>query len=206
MTRLKLTLLSAPVAALLVACGGTTTAENSSSPTAEISPSPAASAAPTSIDPCQLVTAEEASAMAGVTFGAGKPSASGSGNGQVCTYGGQTATVFMVVVTVAPDAQTAQADWAEEQARAQAQLQQEVSQLSGPGLSVNVNEVSVKGSDKAAVGTMNASFSGVTLNGTAIYALKGAIFFSFSDLALGHPAATAEAMQNQAATVIGRLP
>ena len=50
------------------------------------------------------------------------------------------------------------------------------------------------------------TISGATINISAIYVLKGTVFFGFSDLLLGRPAPTSDAMQAQAQTVLGRLP
>jgi hypothetical protein len=161
------------------------------------------SAVPTSLDPCALVTADEASTLAGTTFGAGTESTT-SGGAKICTYGSATTAVVNVLVAQAADAATAQADWAQEQAEAQAQLQQSVP--AGVSLSFSLDDTSVTGADKAAVGTASASISGVGVAISAIYVLKGAVFFTFSDLAVGHAAAAATALEAQAGTTIGRLP
>ena len=98
-------------ALLLAACSSPATTASSppASPAASQASSPAApasaagsaaatqSAAPTSLDPCQLVTSSEASALAGTTFGPGQEEASGQG-GKRCVYGSQTTNVFMVEV------------------------------------------------------------------------------------------------------------
>ena len=75
-------------------------------------------AAATSLDPCQLVTSPEASALAGTTFGPGKEETSGQ-NGKRCVYGSRTMNVFTVEVGQDPGASAAQADWSTERARAQ---------------------------------------------------------------------------------------
>src|SRR5262249_2277213 len=68
-----------------------------SSPVAEASGGP--TAVPTSIDPCQLITKEEAGQLAGTTFGAGEESET-SGHAKLCVYGGQTKNVFTVTVAI----------------------------------------------------------------------------------------------------------
>ena len=65
------------------------------------------------------MTSAEASSIAGVTFAAGKEDTT-SGGAKTCGYGAKTPNVFMVIVAQAPDAATAQADWTQEQAKAQA--------------------------------------------------------------------------------------
>src|SRR5690242_18375456 len=97
------------VAALLVAaCGSTSSASESASPSSAASSSPSGS--PVALDPCVLVTASEASTLAGVTFASGTEGTT-EGGSKTCAYGAKTANVFTVLVAQAPDAATAQADW-----------------------------------------------------------------------------------------------
>jgi hypothetical protein len=194
---------TALAALLLVACGSSTS--GSSSPAPSTSPTSATpSGSPVALDPCQLVTSAEASSIAGVTFAAGKENTT-SGGAKTCAYGAQTANVFMVTVVQAPDAATAQADWTQEQAKAEAAIKQGLP----PGASVNLNVTNVttlSGADKAAIATFNTTISGETVGITAIYLLKGATFVTFSDLVIGKAAPTADAMETQAQTTLGRVP
>jgi ABC-type Fe3+-hydroxamate transport system substrate-binding protein len=153
-----------------------------------------ATAVPTAVDPCQLIPTAEASQLAGVTFGAGVESTT-EGNGRICTYGGQTLNVFEVIVGQAPDVATAQAG--------KAQAQADIAKLAGSG--VQFTEVPNL-ADGAAYATGSFNVSGQTLNGSAIYALKGTIFFGFSDLALGHPTPDAAALQAEVQALLSRLP
>ncbi len=184
---------------------------SSNSPTANTSPAPTAAASPSATasptgttDPCQLVTAAEASSLAGASYGAGLKQAN-TGGSNTCIYGFQTLNVFMVTVAIASDAGTAQAEWAQEETQAQAQM---LKGASVPGVTVNIStsDFSLTGADRAAVGTGTASLGGHTIAGAAVYALKGPIFFTFSDLTVDHPAPTSTAMQGQAQTVVTRLP
>lgn len=205
MLRSRRTVFVAAAAFLLVACGG--------SPTATASPTPSApstagalqqSPTPVSLDPCQLVTSSEASSLAGASFGPGQEGTT-EGGAKTCVYGAQTRNVFSVLVTQASDAATAQADWAQEQAKAQAAVKQGVP----PGVNVNLNLTDVSnlaGADRAAVASFNTTISGVAVGITAIYVLKGAVFFSFSDLVVGAAPPSTSAMEAQAKTVLGRLP
>jgi hypothetical protein len=187
----------------LSACGGSNqTAGESPSPTAPAQLTPSASANP-NLDPCQLVTQQEASQLAGTTYAAGKKEAISSAS-SMCTYGAQTLNVFTVLVAVAPDATTAQADWAQEEAKAKAGLQQLVAEAGG-SVSLNAGEITLPGADKAATAIATANISGRTLNISAIYVLKGAVFFTFADLVAGKPAPTASAMAAQATTVLTRV-
>jgi len=189
-------------ALLLVSCASSTSGSSSPAPTSPASVTPSGS--PVALDPCQLVTSAEASSIAGVTFAAGKEDTT-SGGAKTCGYGAQTPNVFMVIVVQAPDAATAQADWTQEQAKAEAAIKQGLP----PGATVNLNVTNVttlSGADKAAIATFNTTVSGTAVGITAIYLLKGATFVTFSDLVIGKAAPTADAMEAQAQTTLGRLP
>ncbi len=186
---------------LISACGSSSpTASNSPAPSS--SPSASAAAAPSStLDPCQVLTASEASALAGASYSSGKATAL-SGSSSACVYGAQTANVVQVIVAQASDPASAQAQWTQEQAKAEAQIQQGLP----PGASLNTSSVSVSGADKAAIASYSATIGGQVVGIIAIYLLKGSVFLTFSDLAVGHQAASASAMQAQGATSLGRLP
>jgi hypothetical protein len=205
MSNQKVALFAFVVSAALAACGGSPETA-STSPTAPVVLSPSASAAPTptTVDPCQLVTQQEASQLAGTTFKPGKEEAISSAS-SMCTYGAQTLNVFTVEVAVAPDAATAQADWAQEEAKAQAGLQQLVAEAGG-SVQLSAGEITLPGADKAAAATASKNISGRTLSISAIYVLKGAVFFTFADLVLGKQAPTTAAMATQAQTVLTRIP
>ena len=205
MSYTRVALLALLASAALAACGGSSQTA-STSPTAPVALSPSASAAatPTTVDPCQLVTQQEASQLAGAAFKAGKEEAISNASSS-CTYGAQTLNVFTVEVAVAPDAATAQADWAQEEAKAQAGLKQLVTEAGG-SVQLNAGDVTLSGADKAAALTAKANISGRTLDISAIYVLKGAVFFTFADLVLGKPAPTIADMETQAQTVLTRVP
>jgi hypothetical protein len=205
MLRKSLCLIGGFAVMLIAGCAST------NSPTADTSPAPSAAASPSATasptgttDPCQLVTAAEASSLAGASYGAGLKQAN-TGGSNTCIYGYQTLNVFMVTVAIASDAATAQAEWAQEESQAQAQM---TKVASAPGVTVNIStsDVTLTGADRAAVGTGTASLGGHTFAGAAVYALKGAIFFTFSDLTVDHAAPTSAAMQGEAETVVTRLP
>ncbi len=206
MLRLTLKLAGLAGALLLVACGGSPTA--SSSPTASAPATASASQqtpSPVALDPCVLVTSSDASSLAGVTFAAGTEGTTTDGGAKTCTYGGQTLNVFMVLVTQAPDTATAQADWAQEQAKAQAAINQGIP--GGASVNLNVADVSgVTGADRAAVATFSTTISGQTVGITAIYLLKGPVFLTFSDLVVGRTPPTTAAIEAQAVTSLKRVP
>ncbi len=186
--------IAANVQAATAATTPVATAAPTAASTAAVLAGPTFTAVPTSIDPCQLFTAQQASQLTGVSFGAGKETTS-SGNGRVCTYGAQTLNVFNVDVAVAPDVATAQAA----RAAAQADLQK-----TSPDLRVTI--VSGLG-DNAAVAEGSMSFGGKTLSVSGVYVLKGRIFFSLNDVAAGSPAApSTAALQSAAQGILGQLP
>lgn len=188
----------APPAAQSTPAASTTASPFSS--TATVDESPAATALVTTIDPCQLITAEEAGTLAKTTFGAGKESTT-EGNARICTYGGNTSTVFMVEVAIAPDEATAQSD----EAAAKAQIEESASQLAGKGMKVTELPGFAPGADAILMeGTV--AIAGHTVGGRAIYVLHGTTFFGFSDLSLDGAPPTADAMKAEAMTLLGRLP
>jgi Protein of unknown function (DUF3558) len=100
------------------AAGSAATPSSAPATTAPSSAPASQSGVATSLDPCQLVTSSEASALAGTTFRTGKEESSGQ-NGKECVYGSQTTNVFTVEVGQDPNPAAAQADWSKERARAQ---------------------------------------------------------------------------------------
>jgi len=173
-------------------------------PTATSLPQPTATSAPqqplanTSLDPCLLIDSQEASSIAGTTFGQGVEGTTPGGL-KSCTYGSQTQNVFTVDVAQAPDVNTAKAD----KDQFLSDLQASAQQLSDQGL--KVTQVP-NFADGAVIATANISSGGITVNGGAIGFLKGTIFFGFSDLVIGGPAPSTSALQSEAATVLSKLP
>lgn len=210
---------SAVAIALLAGCGSSST--TTSTPTAASSTTTSTTATTggtgatggavnVSLDPCQLVTASEASALAGTTFSAGteqtNTDTAGGGTSRMCIYGGTTANVFEVLVAQASSASVAQADWSAQEAKVQSSLSSASSKLPpGTNLQFNINDTSVSGADKAAAGTISATVSGTTLAGTAVYVLKGAAFAAITDITVGQAAPTVSAMEGQAGTTLGRM-
>ena len=203
------------LAGLLSACSPSTSTPSTPTPTTVIAsinlPVPTATPAPTSLqkqaaaplaidplDPCLLIDSQEASAYAGSTFGAGEESTT-DGGGKICTYGSETANVFMVEVAQAQDVATAQAQKADFLATLQASAQQ----LASGGL--NVTQLP-NFADGATMGQLSTSVEGIPINGSAIGVLKGTIFFGLSDVVKGGAAPSAAAVQAEATTVLGRLP
>jgi hypothetical protein len=196
-TRTRLSISVLVIAALLSACSPST-----STPTPTFTPVatsvPQQTATPTSLDPCLLIDSQEASSLAGTSFGAGEEGTT-PGGGKTCTYGSQTSNVFFVEVAQAPDVDTAKTYKAQFLADLQANLQQ----LANHGL--NATELP-NFADGATIAQATINAGGKTINGSAIGVLKGTIFFGFSDVVLGGAAPSSEALQSEAKTVLGRLP
>lgn len=152
----------------------------------------------TSLDPCLLISSQEASTLAGASFGPGKEVTT-SGGMKICTYGSQTTNVFNAEVVQAPDVATAQAD----EAQFLADIQANLKNLTDQGLNITQDPSFADGAVMA-----NTSFSsgGQSLSGNAMGFRKGLVFFGFSDLVVGSTAPTDAAMQSEAAMVLGRLP
>jgi hypothetical protein len=191
---------SAPVAA--------PTATNLPQPTATAVPTPtqppAVAAAPqqqvvnTLLDPCVLVPSQDASTLTGTPFGQGVESSTPGGL-KICTYGSQSADVFTVEVVQASNVAAAQAAKTQFVADLQANLQQITDQ------GINVTQLP-NFADGAVIGQVSFSGGGMTLNGSAMGFLKGTIFVGFSDLNMNGSAPTSDALQNEATTVLERLP
>ncbi len=153
---------------------------------------------PTSIDPCQLIPSAEASSLAGASFGDGTESTL-SGGGRMCTYGSQTTSIFTVEVVQAADVNAAEAA----QAQFVSDLNSNMQQISSEGITVTqIPDFA----DGGITGSVNLNAGGVSIGGSAFGFRKGTIFVGFSSVIMGSPALSTDVMQNEATTVLGRLP
>ena len=149
---------------------------------------------PTALDPCQVVTASEASTLSGASYTSGQEST--SGNAKLCTYGPNTTNIFTVVVGEAADTSTAQSD----EQDFVAQLQQ----AAANGLTLTQLPGFAAGTDAATLeGSMSAG--GQTVSVSALYLLKGTTFVGFSDVAINGTAPSSADLQAEAMTVLGRI-
>jgi hypothetical protein len=170
----------------------------SATPTASASPSPSGS--PTTLDPCQLVTQDEASTLAGATFGPGREE--DTNGGKECVYGYQTTNVMDIIVAQAIDAKTAQGDYAQGLADAQSTIATNLP----AGVAVKLDSANTAGiGDQAVTITGAGSIQGQTLSFTGIYVLSGATFFTIGDLVLAKAPPTVTAIQDQAKVTLGRI-
>ncbi len=173
-------------------------------PPTAVPTSPSAASVPqqglvtTSLDPCTVISSQEASTLTGATFGQGVEGAIPGGL-KTCTYVTQPTNTFVVEVGQASDVKTAQSYKDQFISDIQANAQQ----LASQGL--NVTQVP-NFADGAVSATANISAGGISVSASAFGFLKGTTFVGFSDTALGGTAPTAAMMQTEATTILGKLP
>jgi hypothetical protein len=167
---------------------------SSSSPTASGSPTSSPKAADVTIDPCQLVTQQEASDLAHASFGPGKEE--GTKIRHTCVYGAQTPNVLMVFVLQGATTGDAQTEWNTLLAQAKSAAGQAADL-------VHLTPDSEIG-DRAEWVELDLAQIGVAGRGLAF--LKGPVGVYMIDEVRGGAAPTREAMTAQAQTVLGRLP
>ncbi len=176
--------------------------QNTASPIETVSPTatsaPQSAAVTTQLDPCQLITSQEASSLTGASFGQGTETTTPGGL-KICTYGSQTTNVFNVDVAQAADIAAAQAD----QAQFLADIQANLKTLTSQGLNITQDPTFADGAIMANIGFNSG---GIDISGNSMGFRKGTIFVGFSDLALGSAAPTDAAMKAEASTVLARLP
>ena len=196
----------AATASASAAASAAPVASSSESPSASPAASAAASAAPasngptavpTAIDPCQVITSQEAGSLTGASFGAGKSSTL-SGNAKMCTYGANTKNVFEVIVAIAPDVATAK----QAEASAQADLEANASQLQ-QGMTITKLPNFAPNTDAV---LMELKPNALGISGRSMLLLRGTSFAAFDDLALGGSAPSADAMKAEAMKVLDKLP
>jgi len=175
---------------VISACGS---APGTPAPTVTFAPKQA------NLDACQLMPKEEASALAGTTFGDGKDQVTATGKSS-CIY---SVTSYLVMMEVFPekDAATAKADGQ--------QALQEVQ--SGTGGGDNDQPMNLTQLPNFADGGFLADFSGsdpsLTLSGIGMGFLSGTTYVYFAvEVQGGGSAPSSAAMQSEATQVLGRLP
>ena len=193
-----------PPATEQASVAATASAASSAATSTAASPSASSSqsAVTTPLDPCQLVPASEASAVAGTTFGAGQEEPTGT-DGKRCVYGSETTNVFSVIVGEAATSDDAEADYSQEEADAQSAITKQVPS----GVKLNEHTQDVSGlADRATVVSGSVSMGAESIAASAIYLLKGNVFLSFSDEVVGSAAPTASALEDEATKALARVP
>jgi hypothetical protein len=170
-----LTAPSAPAATTTAASAAATT-EPVSSELAGGSP-----AAPPDVDPCTLLTADEASTAMGKTLSAGVSAQ--VDQDRECTFKSGLTELKVILAPPAPDAATAQAYWDTERAKAPAEIK-----------IADLTEF-----DRSAYGTGSAAGQSIS----ALFVIQGTWFF---DLYCGLPACSVAASLVAAHHIVDRLP
>jgi len=186
-----------------VASAAATPAASASSAAASEAPSESAlpSAVATDIDPCELITADDASAFVGVKFGAGKESTADN-NVKTCNYDGPGPNLFFVEVAVAPDEATAKAA----EAAQEADLESQAQDLASLGLTVTKMPGFAANTD-AAIMQGSLSEGGMSVAARAMFLLRGTTFVGFSDTAVGGGEPPSEqAFKDKANELLAKLP
>jgi hypothetical protein len=167
------------------------TSEPATSEPVATTPAGSPSLVETSIDPCDLLTQQEASQLVGSPVTAGTEE--NLGKGKACVYGATPNVVTVNVVQVASAAQ-AQAGKDDLIAQAQQKFKGSLDVTKVPDFADGGAEL--QGS--ATIGTTSLSVS-------AIYAVSGSIGFGFSVVALNHPAPDNAALLKTGNVMLGRL-
>jgi hypothetical protein len=158
-----------------------TTGSPSSQPTASTGGGGGAQPTPGSIDPCSLLTADEASKVIGKKLSAGVSAQLDPD--RVCTFKNGLTEVKVILAPPAPDAATAQAYW-------------DAARKEVPS-GISVKDLSFF--DRSAYGSGSAG--GVSLS--ALFVIDGTNFFDFY---CGFPACSQTASVAAAQFIAGRLP
>jgi hypothetical protein len=173
-----------PVATLMVAVATATPAVTPAATSAPAPTEPGAggSAPPPDVDPCTLLTKDEATTLMGAKVGDGVSTV--VDQDRVCTWKGSgLSEVKLFLAPKAPDAQTAQAYW-------------DAAKAAQPA---DIKTADVPGFDRAAYG--NGSSQGVSVS--ALFVIHGTWFF---DLFCGFPACSVGNHVTAANLIVGRLP
>lgn len=183
------------VAAFAVGCGSSNKAPTSSAPSVNETA--------TTSDPCQIVTASEAGALAGATFGPGLEMP-GNNGGKACIYGFHSPNVFWVIFLTAGSSSAAQGLWSQELASISTQLQEGAAGASA-GSGFTPTATTVSGADRAALWSTTATIGGVALTSFGVELLKGADFLAFFDSHDGSSPPGTASLDAQAMTSLARV-
>ena len=163
----------------------------------EASDTPEPTAVATDLDPCQLITSDDASTFVGVNFGKGKASTT-ENNVKMCSYAAPGPNIFTVEVAVAPDVATAQA--------AEAAAKQDLDSNTENLLKVTELPNFAEGTD-AAMLQGGGSAGGISLAARALLLLRGTTFVAFSDVdAGGGKPPSEQAFKDEANALLAKLP
>jgi hypothetical protein len=180
---------AALLTATLAGCGHGAPSPTSTGPGATASQGGGGQTATTTTDPCQLVTAQEASALTGASYSPG--SERSAGLGKTCVYGAGTKNVFMVDV------------WQGSASELQQLRDQVLAEVQQNSDAAQINPIPVAGLGDSATAY---AISTDVFNGGSIFVLKGTNAIYLVDEVTGGPAPTTAALTATARTALGRLP
>jgi hypothetical protein len=166
---------------------------SSSTPTRSDTPSSSPKAAGTTLDPCRLVTQQEASDMAHTSFGPGKEE--GTKVRHQCVYGAQTRNVLMVFVLQGATTGDARAEWNQLLAEAK----------SGAGQAADLIQLTPQAGIADRAEWVELNLPGIDVSGRGLAFLKGPVGVYMIDEVRGGSAPSRDAMTTEAQTVVGRL-
>lgn len=184
-----------PVALSSSAAVSPSTSSTNKPPKTSKSPVVTATGAPTDLDPCKLVTQQEASQLTGAAYGPGKEEASANKARRTCVYGAQTPNVLMVFVVQAASEADATTGWNELLAEAQqsaGQAAQFIQLTAATGIG-----------DRAEWAELNLASIHVQARGLAFQ--KGTTGIYIIDEARDGTPPSRDALTSQAQTVLGRI-
>jgi hypothetical protein len=179
---------TSPTRTSVVTSGPSTTSTSSSPPTS----SPQGQ--PNALNPCQLVTQDEASVLAHSSFGPGK--LEGNAIRHECVYGAQTPNVLDVFVLQGATTGDAQTEWN--------QLLAEAKQAAGQAANLITLTPESGLADRAEWVELN--LSAIHVSGRGLAFLSGSVGVYMVDLVRDGAAPSRTAMTAQAQTVLSRLP
>ena len=173
--------------ATLAACGPNASAPTTAGTPTSAAPNNSGAGGPTTLDPCQIVTQQEASALTGVSFGPGKQLQGALSKS--CLYGAGSKNVFRVDVVRGTIDQVHQ------------YRDQVTSEIESGDADGHLTKSSVSGlGDEATAYTL----SGSVLNVSSLFVVKGTVSLYLLNEAAGTPVPTA-ALTDLARTALGRI-
>jgi hypothetical protein len=179
---------------LKVSQAATSTSPPTKAPPTKASPPSSPQGQANNLDPCQLVTQSEASALANANFGPGKEE--GNQIRHECVYGAQTPNVLTVFVLEGASTGDAQAEWDQLLAEAQQAAGQAANLIQltpGSGLADRSEWVEL-------------NLSAIHVDGRGLAFLSGAVGVYVVDVVRDGTAPSRTAMTAEAQTVLSRLP
>jgi hypothetical protein len=179
---------------LKVSQATTSTSPPTKAPPTKASPPSSPQGQANNLDPCQLVTQSEASALAHASYGPGK--LEGNTIRHECVYGAQTPNVLDVFVLQGASTADAQAEWD--------QLLAEAKQAAGQA--ANLIQLTPESGIADRAEWVELNLASIHVAGRGLAFLSGTVGVYMVDVVRDGAAPTRTAMTDAAHTVLGRLP